>query len=117
MYQSEPSAQELLKTVLAPLLEDFLYWFSRSRSLLETENITFLSEEQQSDLLERVKHAQQEVSTAQILFRATSGQVGIDTATLVPWHQLVSECWQVGARWRATTSAPKAEGSSDNGKL
>lgn len=104
MHQSQPSEQELLKSVLQPLLEDFQYWFSRSRCLLETEDITFLSEEQQSDLLARVQHAQQEVSTAQMLFNATEGQVGIETSTLVPWHRLVSECWQVGRRWRSTQS-------------
>lgn len=91
---------ELLKTVLQPLLEDFQYWFARSRLLLETEEIPFLSEKQQSDLLERVKQAQAEVSTAQMLFLATGAQVGIETSALVPWHQLVTECWQVGMRFR-----------------
>ena len=113
MPQSQPSEQELLKTLLQPLLEDFQYWFSRSRSLLETEDITFLSEEQQSDLLSRVKTAQQEVSTAQMMFQATNGQVGVETSTLVPWHRLVSECWQVGMRWRTIAStAPSSD--SDN---
>jgi predicted flavoprotein YhiN len=114
MPQSQPSEQELLKTVLQPLLEDFQYWFSRSRSLLETENITFLSKEQQSDLLERVKQAQQEVSTAQMLFQATNGQVGVETATLVPWHRLVSECWQVGMRWRSRVSIALDKEISDD---
>jgi hypothetical protein len=115
MPQSQPSEQELLKTVLQPLLEDFQYWFSRSRSLLETEDITFLSKEQQSDLLARVIHAQQEVTTAQMLFQATSGQVGVETATLVPWHQLVSECWQVGMRWRSMgLTAQNQETSGDS---
>ena len=114
MPQSQPSEQELLKTVLEPLLEDFQYWFSRSRSLLETENITFLSEEQQSDLLARVRNGQQEVSTAQMLFQATDGQVGIETATLLPWHRLLGECWQVGMRWRAMTStAPPGDIAGD----
>jgi hypothetical protein len=107
MLQPQPSEQELLKTVLQPLLEDFQYWFSRSRSLLETERITFLSEEQQSDLLERVRQSQREVTTAQMLFQATNGQVGIETASLVPWHRLVSECWQVGMRWRSLASTAK----------
>lgn len=114
MPQSQPSEQELLKSVLVPLLEDFQYWFSRSRTLLETEDITFLSEEQQSDLLARVNKAQQEVSTAQMLFQATDGQVGIETATLVPWHRLLGECWQVGMRWRkAKSTEPFQESSGD----
>ncbi|MBD1806198.1 DUF2605 domain-containing protein [Microcoleus sp. FACHB-SPT15] len=114
MPQSQPSEQELLKTLLQPLLEDFQYWFSRSRSLLETEDITFLSEEQQSDLLSRVKTAQQEVSTAQMMFQATNGQVGVETSTLVPWHRLVSECWQVGMRWRTMASTTPSSEGSDN---
>jgi hypothetical protein len=104
MSQPQPSEQELLKAVLQPLLEDFQYWFSRSRTLLETEDIAFLSKEQQSDLLERVTLAQQEVSAAQMLFKATHGQVGVETATLIPWHRLLSECWQVGMQWRSGVS-------------
>lgn len=95
---------ELLKTVLQPLLEDFQYWFGRSRSFLETERISFLSNEQQFRLLERVKQAQQEVSSAQMLFQATGGQVGIDMTALMPWHQLVTECWKVAMRFRAEQS-------------
>jgi hypothetical protein len=114
MPQPQPSEQELLKAVLQPLLADFQYWFSRSRTLLETEDITFLSKEQQSDLLERVKLAQQEVSTAQMLFEATNGQVGVETATLVPWHRLLSECWQVGMQWRTGAStAPGKKHSNE----
>jgi GAF domain-containing protein len=105
MSQSQPSEQELLKTVLQPLLEDFQYWFSRSRSLLETEDITFLSKEEQTDLLERVTLAQQEVNTALMLFQATNGQVGIETTTLLPWHKLLGECWKVGMRWRLNNAA------------
>jgi hypothetical protein len=101
MPHSQPPEHELLQTVLKPLLDDFQYWFERSRSLLETETLSFLSTQEQSDLLTRVKHAQQEVSTAQMLFRATDGQVGIEIATLKPWHQLVTECWQVAMRWRS----------------
>ncbi|MBW4575721.1 MAG: DUF2605 domain-containing protein [Aphanothece sp. CMT-3BRIN-NPC111] len=101
MSNSQPHEHELLKTLLKPLLEDFQYWFARSRSFLEAEDIPFLSTEQQSHLLARVKLAQQEVSTAHMLFQATEGQVGIDTATLMPWHQLVTECWQVAMRWRS----------------
>ena len=113
MPQPQPSEQELLKTILQPLLQDFQYWFSRSRSLLETEDIPFLSDQQQADLLTRVKQAQQEVSTAQMLFDATDGQVGVETSTLVPWHHLLNECWQVGMRWRASTSAASNLEASD----
>ncbi len=91
---------ELLKAVLQPLLEDFKYWFERSRTLLENENISFLGNQKQSELLARVLQAQQEVSTAQLMFAATGGKVGIDMATLAPWHQLVTECWKVASRFR-----------------
>ncbi len=101
MPHSNPTEQELLKTILEPLLEDFQYWFSRARHLLETERITFLSIEEQTDLLERVQTHQQEVQTAKILFQATGKQAGIDTRALVPWHKLVAECWQVSMKWRS----------------
>lgn len=91
---------DFLKTLLQPLLEDFQYWFGRSRSLLENHTIDFLNREQQANLLERVKQAQQEVNTTQLMFQATDGQVGVDTSVLMPWHQLVTECWQVGMKFR-----------------
>jgi hypothetical protein len=101
MFPSYPTEPELLKTVLEPLLEDFQYWFSRARTLLESERISFFHPEQQADLLERIKDSQQEVRAAQMLFKATDGKTGIDTAALMPWHQLVAEYWQVAMRWRS----------------
>jgi hypothetical protein len=94
MLNSNLPESELLKSLLEPLLEDFKYWFERSINLLETEEIHFLSGEDQSDLLARVKQAQQEVAAA------------IETAALMPWHRLLAECWQVSARFRSSQSAP-----------
>lgn len=91
---------DFLKTLLQPLLEDFQYWFGRSRSLLENHVIDFLGQEQQARLLERVKQAQQEVNAAHLMFQATEGQAGVDTSVLMPWHQLVTECWQVAMKFR-----------------
>lgn len=100
MSAEQPTEQELLKTVLEPLLEDFQYWFGRSRSLLESEQISFLTAPKKAELLARIIHSQQEVQAAQMLFRATSGLAGIDSKMLLPWHQLVAECWDVAQRWR-----------------
>jgi hypothetical protein len=100
MEDANLSNTELLKTVLEPLLEDFQFWFTRSQKLLETERIEFMSDQEQSDLLLRVKTALAELSTAKMLFDATEGQVGIEMATLMPWHQLLTECWKVGMRFR-----------------
>jgi hypothetical protein len=100
MLPSQPPEQSLLKTVLEPLLADFLHWFERSIQLLEKERIVFLSLEQQSDLLQRVRTSQQEVQVAQMMFRATGEQVGIEPSTMLIWHKLVGECWQVAARFR-----------------
>jgi hypothetical protein len=100
MSNFQPTEKELLKTLLEPLLEDFRYWFSRARVLLETESITFLSQEEQTALLERVIQAQKEVLSAKMLFQTMEGQVGVDMAALMPWHQLVTECWQVAMRFR-----------------
>ena len=106
MLNSNLPEPELLKALLEPLLEDFNYWFDRSTNLLETEEIPFLRGEDQSDLLARVKQAQQEVGAAKALFQATGGQVAIETAALMPWHRLLAECWQVSARFRSWQSAP-----------
>ncbi len=101
MSSYQPTENRLLKEILEPLLEDFQYWFSRSRSFLETEQITFLSDLEQTQLLDRVKQCQEEVSTAQMLLKATNAQVGIEASMLLPWHQLVTECWQVAMKWRS----------------
>lgn len=98
------SESELLKTLLQPLLEDFQYWFDRASYLLESERIEFLPEAQQFDLLARVRQAQQEVSVAQMLLQATEGQAGVETSVLMPWHSLVTECWQVSIRHRLAGS-------------
>lgn len=98
---NQPTSNELLKTVLEPLLEDFQYWFSRARVLLESENISFLSSDEQANLLERVTQAQQEVSTAQMLFKAFDEQAGVEPSMLLPWHNLVAECWQVSLKLRS----------------
>jgi hypothetical protein len=100
MRDSNLPGTELLKTVLEPLLDDFEYWFGRSRQLLETEQLSFMSDQEQSDLLLRIKQAQTELNTAKMLFAATDGQVGIDMETLKPWHKLVTECWNVSMRFR-----------------
>lgn len=101
MQSSESTEKELLKKVLLPLLEDFTYWFSRSSSLLESETMPFLSPDEQGNLLNRIKQAQDEVQSATVLFKVTDYQVGIDTKVLIPWHKLVGECWQVTRRWRS----------------
>ena len=100
MSTEQPTEKELLKTILEPLLEDFQYWFGRSRSLLESAEMPFFSVSEQQELLARIVHAQQEVQTAQMLFRATDGSAGIDSKMLLPWHQLVAECWNVAQKWR-----------------
>ncbi|NEP12214.1 MAG: DUF2605 domain-containing protein [Symploca sp. SIO2C1] len=117
MSQPQPSEKELLQSLLPPLLDDFQYWFSRSRSLLESEEITFLSQQRQSELLERLKQAQQEVNTAQMLFQATGSQVGLEVATLMPWHQLVGECWQVAMQWRSLKSESTEQQNSEDDQI
>jgi len=100
MLNSNLPEPELLKSLLQPLLDDFLYWFGRSRTFLETEDIPFLESQQQSDLLSRVKQAQNEVRTVQTMFHATGNQVGVETTTLFHWHQLVAEYWKISMRFR-----------------
>jgi hypothetical protein len=35
-----------------------------------------------------------------MLMKITGHRVGLSTSTLMPWHRLVTECWQVSTRWR-----------------
>lgn len=100
MGDSTSPIPELLQSVLDPLLDDFEYWFGRSRQLLENERMSFMSDHEQQDLLDRVTQAQAELSTSKMLFAATGKQVGIDMATLIPWHHLLGECWRVSMRYR-----------------
>jgi Protein of unknown function (DUF2605) len=96
----QPSEQELLQTILQPLLVDFDYWFSRSQELLEQEQVAFLSQVAQAELLDRVRQAKQEVSVAKLLFNAVDGQAGIEPSQMVAWHKIVTECWHVSMQLR-----------------
>ncbi len=104
MLHSNLPEPQLLKVLLEPLLEDFQYWFTRSRSLLQTEVIPFLGVAEQQALLERVETALNDVIATQSLFRATDGQVGVDTQVLMQWHTLLMECWQVAHHYRLSKS-------------
>ncbi len=90
---------EMLKKLLEPLLEDFIYWFDRAQKLLSNERLNFLDEADQQKLLERVENALKEVHVAIALFRVTGHQVGIDMSTMKPWHELLIECQAVGMRY------------------
>ena len=100
MLNPSLSDPDLLKAVLEPLLEDFQFWFKRTRELLEQERLSFLEVRDQSDLLARVRKTQQQVTVAQSLLDATEGEAGVEMTVLMPWHQLVLECWQVTMRFR-----------------
>lgn len=104
MFDAHPPEQELLSSLLKPLLEDFQYWFGRSRTLLEEQTIDFLGPEAQAALLEQIKQAEQEVRTSELLLNVTDGQVGVETEVLMNWHRLVSECWHVAIRYRLESS-------------
>jgi hypothetical protein len=109
MTFSDSTDSELLKSILEPLLEDFQYWFERSLTFLESNDISFMDLDQQADLVARVTQARQEVSAAQALFKVTNGEVGVEVAALAPWHHLVSECWQVANRFRQEKAARSIE--------
>lgn len=98
-----PSDPNLLKTVLAPLLEDFHYWFERSRQLLEAESLDFMTAEAQQAMLARVAEAQRGVSVAQGLLSATDGQAGVEMSVLMGWHKLVAECWSLSMQKRSAS--------------
>ncbi|BAY63862.1 hypothetical protein NIES22_39520 [Calothrix brevissima NIES-22] len=109
MGDSNLPGSELLKSLLEPLLDDFHFWFTRSRDFLETRQLSFMSEQEQDDLLYRVKQAQEELRTARMLFNATDGQVGLDMSTLNPWHDVVTECWNAVMRFHQEKGEKETE--------
>lgn len=94
-------ADSLLQKVLQPLLDDFQYWFHRSLDLLESEPLPWLEPTEQDQLTQRLHNALAETRTAAALLKATNGQVGVDTAQVMAWHQLVAEAWAVARRHRS----------------
>jgi Protein of unknown function (DUF2605) len=96
-----PPDPDLLKQVLTPLLEDLQYWFGRSRQLLESAPLGFMTAADQQAMLDRVLEAQQAVGVAQSLLVATDGQAGVEMALLMNWHKLVTECWALSMQSRA----------------
>ncbi|MEL6158164.1 MAG: DUF2605 domain-containing protein [Cyanobacteria bacterium J06627_32] len=101
-----PEDANLLKSVLPPLLDDFQHWFGRTVEVLENQTIGFLSQEEKSDLLGRVRNAQKEVAASQALSAATDSQAGIEIPVIMGWHSLVQECWGVALRLRQEGYVP-----------
>ena len=95
-----PEDKALLKSILPPLLEDFQHWFSRTLTLLETREISFLSDDEKRDLRSRVQVAQKQVGASQALTSLTDSQAGIEMPVVMSWHKLVHECWGVALRLR-----------------
>ena len=104
MKPDDPTELALLKSILEPLLEDFIYWFERAQAFIEKEELTFLTFEEKQSLLQRFRDSEQEVKTARTLYQATDGRAGIETSIMVPWHNLVAEYWQLASRWRRLQS-------------
>jgi hypothetical protein len=101
MLDPLPSDPDLLKLVLAPLLDDFTYWFERSGQLLDGTPLSFMTPDAQQDLGDRLNNALQEVKVAQALLAVTDGQAGVEMAVLMNWHRLVAECWGVSMKRRS----------------
>lgn len=108
MFLPEPFEtpdQSLMQDVLEPLLEDFQYWFSEAKALLDSPKASCLVIEQRQTLIEQISAAQQEVSAVSTLLKATGGQAGVDMPVVMHWHQLVGQCWQVSRQIRLADQA------------
>ena len=95
-----PDDPAMLKAILGPLLDDFIYWFERSLAALEKEQVSFMSVEEQQSFMDRIRQAQAEVGAAKSLFNATGGVAGVDMKAMIPWHKLVTECWSIAQKNR-----------------
>ena len=104
---SLPEDKALLKSILPPLLDDFQHWFGRTLTMLDTREISFLSDAEKQDLKARVQVAQKQVGASQALTSLTDSQAGIEMPVVMAWHKLVHECWGVALRLRR-------EGSSED---
>lgn len=98
MHNSNDS--EVLKNIFEPLLEDFVYWFGRSLTLLETEELNFMTSNQKLDLINRIKETLQAVQTAKMMYKLSGEQVAVEVQAILPWHNLLMECQAVGMRFR-----------------
>ncbi|WP_247218361.1 DUF2605 domain-containing protein [Synechococcus sp. C9] len=88
----------IVKSLLEPLLSDFVYWFSQARQMLEGETLPFLEPAERQALLAQINQAQQEVQAAHALLSSTG--VGVDTTVLMTWHRLVLQCWHLRMQTR-----------------
>lgn len=95
--QPQPS---ILQEVLEPLLDDFRYWFSETKDLLNSPKADCLPFDERQHLLDEINISQEQVTTAKTLLLATNGNAGVDTALVAQWHQLVNKCWQTSRRIR-----------------
>lgn len=100
MQPYESMEKDLLKKILEPLLDEFQFWFSESRSLFESERISFLFVDEQDQLLNKIIQYQEEVKTSLILFQVTNGETIVDPQVVASWHKLVAECWSIARKWR-----------------
>jgi Protein of unknown function (DUF2605) len=99
MGTPQSSESELLQSLLEPLLEDIRYWLGRSLDLFKSKKLDFITDSEQSNLLHRVENALKELEVASMLYEATGKQVGIEVATIMPWHNLLLECQAIGMRY------------------
>ncbi|MDX2271182.1 MAG: DUF2605 domain-containing protein [Cyanobacteriota bacterium] len=90
---------EMLREILSPLIEDYRYWFGRSRQLLEKDNLGIISPEGQVELRRRLEQAEGELQTATTLYELSDNEVGIDPALMAKWHRLLMECAELGRRY------------------
>lgn len=102
---SLPNDANLMRTILPPLLADFQHWFASTLEMMATRDVSFLTAEQQQNLLSRVQLAQKQVSASQVLSSATDSQAGIEMPVVMGWHKLVHECWGVALRSRQEEKA------------
>jgi hypothetical protein len=100
-----PSDRQLLQTIIEPLLEDFIYWFNKSETMLTSQRINFLAKEEQSAMISKIQKHKQEISAAQSLFRAMNSAVIIEPSQVQKWHAAVKEYWSIAVKLRNQRTA------------
>ncbi|MEM1311613.1 MAG: DUF2605 domain-containing protein [Cyanobacteria bacterium P01_C01_bin.70] len=100
----------LVQTILEPLLDDFQYWFSETKRLLNSPKAECLAASDRQALVEELNEAEQSVGTAKTLMLATGGKAGVELSVVTHWHQLVAKCWQTSRYIRQQNANGPAAG-------
>ena len=91
-------ADELLKSLLDSLLNDFNHWFKRGQELLTACPDSVMTRVEREAMGVRIDEGLKAITATRALVNATPAAMAISMEAMPPWHQLVTEVWVLAAR-------------------